>query len=537
VDRFPEYDQGLGHLGHVLHVYGNHLANMMRLAEAEAHYRRSLSIQVRSAAKSQGSLGANDDPWVLGLSIQVRGAAKSQGLAPRFYEQLSDTCNRLDSILTASGRGNQIDRVYGDALTLSESPGHVSIDIRPILQGRWALSLVTRPDVQSRDLPRALELARRAVELTSQSDAGAWFTLGSILAQAGDQRGLDEAFRGRIALAGDNAVKMGRWWDLAVTALTRALELKVDSTQLRMARGRAFARLGQTQQAEADFTEVVKMAEKGMVNGHEQRLLAGDLQREPGQLPRAEAMFRVAVKTWEQLVTEQPRDDHSLHWVADTHFRLAMVLNARGQRDAALAEFREAIRLHEEHLVRVPDPTYGEGLRALAYFEYGRLLSQVGRVEEAWALYDEAEPWVRKSMAASAASGLVPKHYASALASLGLSLLERRKWTDAELVLRECLALREKQEPDAWTTFNATSMLGGALNGQKKRAEAEPLLVQGYEGMKQRAAKIPIADKPHLAEALERLVQLYDAWGKPDQAARWRRELESEKAAAKPPDP
>ena len=50
----------------------------------------------------------------------------------------------------------------------------------------------------------------------------------------------------------------------------------------------------------------------------------------------------------------------------------------------------------------------------------------------------------------------------------------------------------------------------------------------------QEAAKIPNEGKLRLAEALERLVQLYDAWGNPDQATRSRRELE--KADAKPPD-
>jgi tetratricopeptide (TPR) repeat protein len=297
--------------------------------------------------------------------------------------------------------------------------------------------------------------------------------------------------------------------------------------------------LGQTQQAEADFAEAVRLAETrpDWAVGHQQRLLAFALEQEPGQLPNAEAVLLEAVKTFEQLVAEQPRRVEYLHFLADTHRRLAMVLDARGQRDAALAAYRDAIRLHEERLVRVPDPTYGAGERAAVYFPYAQLLSQVGRVEEARAYYDKAEPWQRKSLAAvKAASGPDSLRYAGELATLGRSLLELRKWTDAESVVRECLAIREKQEPDAWTTFNATSMLGGALNGQKKRAEAEPLLVQGYEGMKQRAAKIPIAGKPRLAEALERLVQLYDAWGKPDQATRWRRELESEKADAKPPD-
>ena len=47
--------------------------------------------------------------------------------------------------------------------------------------------------------------------------------------------------------------------------------------------------------------------------------------------------------------------------------------------------------------------------------------------------------------------------------------------------------------PDDWLTFNARSLLGGSLLGQKKYAEAEPLLLSGYEGMKQREDKIPAA--------------------------------------------
>ena len=42
-----------------------------------------------------------------------------------------------------------------------------------------------------------------------------------------------------------------------------------------------------------------------------------------------------------------------------------------------------------------------------------------------------------------------------------------------------------------WTTFNTKSLLGASLLGQKKYAEAEPLLVAGYSGLKQREAKIP----------------------------------------------
>jgi hypothetical protein len=75
-------------------------------------------------------------------------------------------------------------------------------------------------------------------------------------------------------------------------------------------------------------------------------------------------------------------------------------------------------------------------------------------------------------------------------------------------------------------------MLGQALLGQQRYGDAELLLEQGYEGMKQRADKISPAHRSRLTEALERLVHLYDAWNRPVQAARWRKELEAHKKAA-----
>ncbi len=122
---------------------------------------------------------------------------------------------------------------------------------------------------------------------------------------------------------------------------------------------------------------------------------------------------------------------------------------------------------------------------------------------------------------------------AGLLAQIGLGLLEQKKWTEAESFLRECLAIREKTQPDVWSTFNTKSTLGGALLGQKKFADAEPLLLAGYEGMKQREKAIPAQAKIRLPEAVERLVQLYEATGKTDEAAKWRTELEAIKAGLK----
>jgi serine/threonine protein kinase/Flp pilus assembly protein TadD len=91
-------------------------------------------------------------------------------------------------------------------------------------------------------------------------------------------------------------------------------------------------------------------------------------------------------------------------------------------------------------------------------------------------------------------------------------------------LLRRCLALRQQATPDAWQTFHTQSLLGGALVGQKKYADAEPLLVQGYEGMMTREESNTSGGKLRIAEALDRLIELYIAINKPDEAKKWQTE-------------
>jgi hypothetical protein len=111
------------------------------------------------------------------------------------------------------------------------------------------------------------------------------------------------------------------------------------------------------------------------------------------------------------------------------------------------------------------------------------------------------------------------------LAKLAFNLLNQSKWPEAETLLHECLAIREKTSPDDWSRYSAMSQLGGALLGQGKYAEAEPLVVPGYEGMKAREAKIPAWSKTNLAQAAERVVRLYEAWGNPEKATEWKARL------------
>src|SRR5262249_28359205 len=107
----------------------------------------------------------------------------------------------------------------------------------------------------------------------------------------------------------------------------------------------------------------------------------------------------------------------------------------------------------------------------------------------------------------------------------GRNLLRQAKWTEAEPVLRDCLALREQVEPNAWTMFQAQAMLGEALFGQKKYADAEPLLRKGCEGLTRNAAELRPPGRVTLTEAVGRLIALYEATGNKGEAARWQAKL------------
>jgi hypothetical protein len=124
---------------------------------------------------------------------------------------------------------------------------------------------------------------------------------------------------------------------------------------------------------------------------------------------------------------------------------------------------------------------------------------------------------------------------AGALALLCSIQLRQEKYTAAELTAREALAIREKKESEDWRTFNTKSMLGGSLLGQKKYAEAEPLLLAGYDGMRAREANIPAHGKIRLIESLERLVHLYEATGKKDAAREWRKKWDAANSADSKP--
>jgi hypothetical protein len=205
-------------------------------------------------------------------------------------------------------------------------------------------------------------------------------------------------------------------------------------------------------------------------------------------------------------------DDHPA--TLSSHADLAMTCWDVCQRDRALPLFEQAARGIEKR--RFQD----EHAR--------RIIAKTIEVYEVAQQFESAETWCRKWRAfVRAQAGAESPAYAGELALLGSNPLQQKKWNAVETTLRECLAIRTKTQPDTWRTFNTQMQHGGALLGQKKYADAEPLLRAGYEGMKKQRARISPQGQVRQLEALERLMHLCEATERPEEAAQWRQELEA----------
>jgi serine/threonine protein kinase len=213
--------------------------------------------------------------------------------------------------------------------------------------------------------------------------------------------------------------------------------------------------------------------------------------------------------------------------VADSAKRLAGCLASLGRAEQALARYEDALAMYER-LHEATHPAITTTREKIA-----ALLEEAHR-------YSAAEDQRRAIV--TSRRGIQPSGdvaLAAALAQLGRNLLQQNRFCDAEASLRECLAIRKRLiadgQPEAWLRYSAMSLLGEALMGQEKFADAEPLLVQGYEGLRDDSrvptpAQLDGADRK--GEALERIVALYESWdaaeagkGYAEKAAEWRTRL------------
>jgi tetratricopeptide (TPR) repeat protein len=218
---------------------------------------------------------------------------------------------------------------------------------------------------------------------------------------------------------------------------------------------------------------------------------------------------------------------------------LAKVLSDSGRHKEAEDSFHRAVVIEQQLVADFPNVVAYRSALVRHLLELGRLLEANNTGQEAALLYRQA--W--ESLTEKAGIGVEPtRHWLDLVASTEEALVKLLRSSgrtqEIEAHYRQALSFWEKLAAQSPAGPNyrdelarTYSLLGDSLMTQKKYADAEPLLLAGYEGMKQREDMIPAPPKIHLTEALERLVQLYEAWGKKDQADEWRKKLPADKSA------
>ncbi|MEP0847607.1 MAG: serine/threonine protein kinase [Phycisphaerae bacterium] len=121
-----------------------------------------------------------------------------------------------------------------------------------------------------------------------------------------------------------------------------------------------------------------------------------------------------------------------------------------------------------------------------------------------------------------------PQKRGDVLLALGELLLDADRAAEAEPLLAECVELRRASQPAGhWLIAEASSALGQAAAEQGAFERAEPLLLEANAVLQNH----PESPAKRRREAVERLVRLYERWGRAEQAERWRARQPASRAA------
>ena len=343
-------------------------------------------------------------------------------------------------------------------------------------------------------------------------------------------------------------------FDASVGHARRALELRQQlfgSNDVKVATslidlGRALSERGDYPDAERPLRQglatLTRLGRGETLNAADGHRYLGDVLNETGKYEDAEREFRTSIGLYRRVI---PNDDEHVARALDD---LATSLGYRQQYAAAEPLHREALAI----LRRVRGPEHLEVAQTL--HNVAGVLDWQGRFDEAEKFYREAlaielkllgenhskvvltrtslanmfwmkhdyqsaEPFGRAAIA-SAERGLPDGHPLAAYAHivLGQTLIDAGRPAEGEPHLRQALAMRKKLLPaNHWLIANTESVLGGSVAAQGRYEDAERLLLESYR--KLLADRGAASDKTR--DARRRLSELYTAWGRSAEAAKY----------------
>lgn len=230
----------------------------------------------------------------------------------------------------------------------------------------------------------------------------------------------------------------------------------------------------------------------------------GSLYQTRGDLAKAKQYCEEALEIRRKLSQGQPTTG-----LATSLNNLGSILQDLGDLAGAEAYYRETLEMRRK--------LYGERDPRVAVS-----LSNLGTVRQLRGDAAEAERHFREALSI-ADEKLAKDHRSRAiyLRNLASALVALEKPAEGEPLALEALRIFRADNPNSWRVPDADSVLGSCLAAQGRFEEAEPLLTGSYLALSKEegdgAQKVP--------EALQRLIDLYTAWGKPEKAAAYRARL------------
>jgi serine/threonine protein kinase/tetratricopeptide (TPR) repeat protein len=233
-----------------------------------------------------------------------------------------------------------------------------------------------------------------------------------------------------------------------------------------------------------------------------------------GDLAGAEALLRQSL----ELNRKARGEAHAM--TATTLHDAALVAAAKGDRASAESMFRKVMDTHRKTLGE-RHPLVAVTLNSLA-----RVLRDQGRYDEAAAALQAALDIARPALGS--------EHQLVAIYTINLASvhLARKEPAAAEALLREGLRIRVLSPQlvpnrrrifpeDDWSVGATKSLLGASLVALARYSEAEAVLLDARRDLE----ALPVPPRRDVHATIARLIDLYDAWGKPNRAAIYRAQL------------
>jgi tetratricopeptide (TPR) repeat protein len=196
-----------------------------------------------------------------------------------------------------------------------------------------------------------------------------------------------------------------------------------------------------------------------------------------------------------------------------------------------VGRFAESMALHEELLVSLRSANGPEHESTLwPMLTFAQACQRAGQLDRAEQLLRE---WLehfgkRESSRSWRASR------GRALGWLARTLFMKGQCVEAESLARKAVEITEEEQPNDPSRFYWGSLLGAILLGQQRYAEAEPLLLQGYETLMKGEAVYHV-EKFRVIEAGDWIVRFYYKTNQPEKAREWREKISVRAETKTPP--